>query len=123
MDTVINYLFLNPGAPASALKLGIIFGFIAFLFLLFFAIPIIKRKTGNKALKKVVARSRLGLMSFAIGFLFLALVRLEAVPFLSLRIWFVLTIIGFAIWAVWKCFVYRKISRRIERAEARRKKG
>ncbi len=115
-----DIISFNPGPPANMVKLYIIFGFVGLLFLLFLLSPTIRKKTSNKALKKIIARSRVGLLGFPLGILFLTWMRIGTVPVLSARIWFILLLFVFFIWAVVKCISYRKIRKRILRAQARR---
>lgn len=121
MGEILNYLFSpDPGAPADQIKLGIALGLTALLFVAFFLIPLVRRKTDNKALKKVLGRSRGGLLGFAITFLLLIWMRAESVHILSMRFILLVAIALFAVWAGIKWFQYRSIKTRIERADQRR---
>lgn len=110
----------NPGNPVSNIKVGLGLGLAVLLLIAFFITPIVRKKTQDKPLKKVLAKSRVGLLSFSLGFFFLIWFRLEQVPFLSMRLWFYLTILGLITWLAWKAAQYSAIKKRIERAEARR---
>jgi len=113
---------INPGAPVSEIKIVLVLGLVALLFLLFFITPVIRKKTQNKALKKVLGKSRGGLMGFALGMILLLWLRLETVPFLSMRLWFDILALSFIFWVVWKIVLYAKIKKRINSAEARRRR-
>jgi len=121
MSEFFTDLFVfTPGSPMSGLKVGLLVGLILFLFLIMFLTPMIRRKTQNKALKKVLGQSRVGMTTFALTLLFFLLMRLEQVYFLSMRLWIYLTILLLGVWFAWKLTAYWKIQRRIDRAEMRR---
>jgi hypothetical protein len=121
MGDVMTYLFAaDPGAPVSNLKLGIALGLTALLFAMFFLIPLIRRKTEDKALKKTLARSRGGLLFFAIIFLLLIWFRAESVHVLSMRFFLLVAVAFFVAWSGLKAYQYRSIKTRIERADQRR---
>ena len=120
MEKIGNYLFaISPGVVAGG-KIIALFALAGFLVLAFLAIPTIRRNTENKALKKTLARSRVGAISFGIGLFFLGWMRLEEIPFLSMRIWVALTILGFFVWLFFKIRFFVKTKKRIESAERRR---
>ncbi len=113
---------IYPGAPESNIKLGIIFGIIVLSFLFFFLAPKIRKKTENKALKKIIAKSRGGLLGFPLTLFLLVWFRLETVPLLSMRLWLILTLVGYLVWCIWKIMTYHKIQKRITQAENRRRR-
>ncbi len=118
-----TYLFTSsPGVVGSGAKILVLFLLGALLVISRFALPAIRRNTENKALKKVLARMRLGTLSFGLGILFLAWMRVEQVPVLSMRIWILLTLLGLVIWGVWKAIWYQKTKNRIQKSESRREK-
>jgi hypothetical protein len=122
-DHMWNDIFtFDPGPPVSEVKIGLVLLLVVILFALFFVFPVIKKRTSNKALKKIVAKSRGGLMGYALGMIVLLWLRFETVPFLSMRLWFYLLLLSFVGWVVWKINAYLKIKKRIESAEARRKR-
>lgn len=100
--------------------MGVIVGAAALLLILYFLIPYITRSTKNKALKKVLKKSRVGAMGFALTILFFLWMRFESISFFSMRLWMYLTFLGLLVWIVWKVKRYLSISRRITKAEARR---
>ena len=110
----------NPGEPASSIKVGLALLLAATLLVLFFVVPTLRRKTGNKPLKKVLAKSRGGLLGFSLAIFFLVWFRLEQIRYLSMRLWMYLVVLGLIVWIIWKTQQYLKIKQRIERAEARR---
>ncbi len=104
------------------IKVGLALALAIVLLVTFFLVPMVRKKTHNKPLKKILAKSRVGIMSFSLGIFFLVWFRLEQVPFLSMRLWFYLTVLGLITWLAWKAAQYTAIKKRIERAEARRNK-
>lgn len=116
----LDLVAINPGNPQSSIKVGIILGFGVFLLLLFFITPIIRRKISNKALRKTLAKTRGGFLGFGLSFLLLVWLRMESVPFLSMRLWTYVTGILFLAWLTWKISHYYSTQKRITQAEARR---
>jgi Ca2+/Na+ antiporter len=128
VDFLMNEFFSDlvawsPGTPDMGVKFLIAAAIPAILFAAFLIAPKIRRSTNNKALKKVLARSRMGLLGFSITLFLYLWMRLEAVPMLSMRLWYWLILLGLLIWLIWKITLYRKIRHRIVRAEERRKAG
>ena len=123
MNFLIYLFTVSPGVSSGS-RIAALFVLAGLLLLAFFAIPVIRRNTENKALKKTMARSRTGALSFSLGIFFLVWMRLEEVSILSMRLWIVLTLAGLIVWIVWKVVFYSTTKRRIAHAEARRaKKG
>ena len=117
---VTDLITVNPGEPASSIKVGMAL-FAAFVLLIaFFVIPAVRRKTANKPLKKVLAKCRTGVLGFSLAIFFLVWFRLEQIRFLSMRLWMYLVLLALIVWIGWKVQQYFKIKHRIERAEARR---
>lgn len=118
-----DYLFsASPGVVGSGAKILALFLLGAILIIMHFIIPVIRRNTDNKALKKTLARSRVGSLSFGLGAVFLAWMRVEQVPLLSMRIWIVLLLVGLIVWGVWKTLWYSKTKTRIHNSDIRRGK-
>ncbi len=115
-----DVLDANPGEPTSNIKIGIALLLAIALLIIFFVIPTVRKKTQDKPLKKVLAKSRIGVLLFSLGFFFLIWFRLEQIPFLSMRLWFYLTIVGLIVWFGLKAYKYKQIKHLIKRAEARR---
>jgi uncharacterized protein YacL len=112
----------HPSAPESNAKVAIILILAISLLVFFFLFPTLRKKVAHKALKKVMARSRGGLLGFSLTILLLTWFRLETIPFFSMRLWLVVTLLLLLGWIFWKIFLFQKIDKRIKRAEKRRKK-
>lgn len=71
---------------------------------------IYKKKVQDKdfVFKKLYRKTPNRLLYFAIGFIFLLLVRYESIPYFSMRIWMYLTVVGLLIYLGYQIYKYFK---------------
>jgi Na+/H+ antiporter NhaD/arsenite permease-like protein len=87
------------------------------LFLGYFVLKAIRRKTKNKTLKKIVREFPTGLLWFGLIAMFLVWMRYESVPWLSMRFLWVLWAGGILVWLFFKIRKSIKVVKRIARAK------
>jgi len=120
---MLNDLFLNPAPyPANFIKLFIVIFFASFNLLIFLISPKITKISNSKILKKTIKNSKTGMLFWSVITFFLIWMRLESVPFFSMRIWVWLVLFGFLIWLIFKVNFFLKTKKRILRMEKNRLK-
>lgn len=86
------------------------------LILTSFVIKIWRKKTKNKINKKYLRELPRGIFWFGITDLFLVWFRVESVPFLSMRLWWLILVVTFLVWAFLKTRKLLGIKKRLKRA-------
>jgi len=107
----MSYIF--NGIPGSAFGYYYeMIGLIVILLLASFALRnIYKRRADNKdfIFKKMFRKTANRLTYFAIGIIFITLVRYENIPYFSMRLWMLLLLLGLLVFLGYQAYKYFKI--------------
>ena len=127
MEMIKFHLFrLFQKVPGSSLSNEIIIGLVAFgiiLLLASFLLKIWRKNTKNKTCKKYIREYPRGLFWFGLVSLVLVWFRLESVPVFSMRLWWLVYWISFAIWAYSKIKKTIKLKKRLTRSMSNNESG
>jgi hypothetical protein len=119
MEIINSYFFfLFQKVPGSTMDKYLTITLIAFgviLILKSVAFKYIRRKTRNKNIKKITRELPTGLMTFGLIDLFLVWVRLEHIPFFSMRFWWIIFWISFVSWTILKIKKVISIIKRLQK--------
>ena len=85
-----------------------------------FIIKFLKKRINNKIIKKSLRELQGGGLIFGIICLLLTLIRIEKVPFFSMKIWWIVFWISFLAWIIFKIHKIILIKKRIQRAQKKR---
>lgn len=120
--TVQNLFAVNPSTDFSYSY--IIFGFLIWLVVFAFIFDLIAKNQSNKFLKKAMKWQMWHIRwTFPLAWAFLLIMRLEWIPFLSMKILFVLYFITFLIYIIFLFFWIKKAyCKRVEKQEKYSKK-
>ena len=111
MSSILSYLF--SGTPGSAFNYHYeMLGLTVLLILAAFALKTIyKNRVNNKdfVFKRMFKKTSNRLIYFAIGILFVILVRYENIPYFAMRFWMFLLLLGLLVFLGYQAYKYFKI--------------